>query len=155
MKSPTTLVIVDLQQAFPPPPRFVAALRRYAMRFDRRIFTRFVNPRGSLFRRRLRQRCCAPGSRDTELIIAPEPGDLVLTKNGYGLHPADLRRLKRRGIREVTICGVDTDACVLGVMFSLFDVGIACRAKAKYCRSSSGLHQEALRIIQEQFEPLR
>ena len=155
MQSSSTLVVVDLQRAFPPPPRFVVALRRYARRFDRRIFTRFVNPRGSLFRRRLHQRCCAPGTQDTELLIAPEPGDLVLSKDGYGLRPADLRRLRRLGICEVTVCGVDTDACVLGVMFSLFDAGISCRAKAKYCRSSAGLHRPALRIIEEQFEPLR
>lgn len=149
-----TLVIVDLQKAFPPPTRFVEAVRRYAKRFDRRVFTRFVNRRGSLFRRRLHQYCCAPGSEDTELLIAPEPGDIVLTKDGYGLKPADLRRLKRLGIREVTVCGVDTDACVLGVMFSLFDAGISCRAKAKYCRSTAGLHRHACRIIDEQFEPL-
>lgn len=149
------LVLVDLQQAFPPPPRFLAAVRRYAQRFECRVFTRFVNPQGSLFRRRLKQHCCKPGSHDTELLIPPEPGDLVLTKDGYGLRPADIRRLKRHGIREATVCGVDTDACVLGVMFSLFDAGISCRAKARYCRSSTGLHRSAMRIIEEQFEPLR
>lgn len=155
MKSERTLVIVDLQKAFPPPPRFVAAVRQYARGFDRRVFTRFVNPAGSLFRRKLHQRCCAPGSADTELLIEPQRGDIVLTKDGYGLRAADLTRLRRLGIREVTVCGVDTDACVLGVMFSLFDAGISCRAKAKYCRSSSGLHRPALRIIEEQFEPLK
>lgn len=155
MRHPSWLVIVDLQKAFPPPPAFVAAVRSYAKRFDRRIFTRFVNPRGSLFRRKLKQRCCAPGSTDTEFLIPPEKNDIVLTKDGYGLRPADLRRLRRMGIREVTVCGIDTDACVLGVMFSLFDAGISCRAKAKYCRSSAGLHQPALRIIEEQFEPLK
>lgn len=156
MKHPhSTLMIVDLQRAFAAPPKLVEGIRRYARRFDCRIFTRFINPAGSLFRTRLHQRCCAPGSENTELCIAPGPEDLVFTKAGYGLAPADIRKMRRLGIKEVTVCGIDTDACVLGVMFSLFDARIACRAKAKYCWSSTGLQSLGLRIIAEQFEPLK
>ncbi len=147
------LIIVDLQRAFPPPDKFVERIRRYARRFRRRIFTRFVNPRGSLFRSKLKQRCCGPGSVDTKLLIAPEKGDLVLSKQGYGLSAAAIRRLRSLGVKRATVCGVDTDACVLGVMFSLFDAGIACRARPDLCWSSSGLHGEAMKIIQEQFPP--
>jgi nicotinamidase-related amidase len=149
------LMIVDLQKAFEVPPKLLDGIRRYARRFPCRIFTQFVNPPGSIFRRKLGQRCCAPGSEDTELLIAPEPGDLVFTKWRYGLSPANLRQMRRRGIKQVTVCGVDTDACVLGVMFSLFDAQIGCRVKAKYCWSSTGLHHAGLAIIQEQFEPLK
>ena len=147
------LIIVDVQRAFPPPPKFVERLRRYAKRFPRRIFTRFVNPRGSLFRTKLKQRCCAPGTRDTELLIEPEKGDIVLTKRGYGLSPNAIRRIRSLRAKRVTVCGIDTDACVLGVMFSLFDAGIECRAKPDMCWSSSGLHREAMKIIEEQFPP--
>jgi nicotinamidase-related amidase len=147
------LIIVDLQRAFPPPAKFVARVRRYAKRFPRRIFTRFVNPRGSLFRTKLKQRCCAPGTGDTELLIEPEEGDIVLTKRGYGLSPGAIRRIRALGAKRVTVCGIDTDACVLGVMFSLFDAGIECRAKPDMCWSSSGLHREAMKIIEEQFPP--
>lgn len=147
------LLIVDLQKAFPPPAAFVERVRKYSRRFPRRIFTRFVNPRGSLFRTKLKQRCCSTGTKDTELLIAPEKNDLVLTKRGYGLSPAALRRIHALGAKCVTVCGVDTDACVLGVMFSLFDAGIECRAKPDLCWSSSGLHCEAMKVIKEQFPP--
>lgn len=147
------LIIVDLQKAFPPPAKFVERVRRYARRFERRIFTRFVNPRGSLFRTKLKQRCCGPGTSDTELLIEPEEGDIVLSKRGYGLSAAAIRRIRALGVKRVTVCGIDTDACVLGVMFSLFDAGIACRAKPDLCWSSSGLHGEAMKIIAEQFPP--
>lgn len=150
----TTLFIVDVQKAFPVPRPWIERLRRYATRFDRRVFTRFVNPAGSPFRRHLGQRCCAPGSADTELLVLPQPGDLVIEKASYGLPPAALHKIKRLRITEATIAGVDTDACVLGVMFSLFDAGIRCRASAEYCRSSTGLHSAALKIIQKQFELL-
>ncbi len=144
-------MIVDLQRAFPVPPRLVKQIERYSRRFKRRIFTCYENPRGSPFRRLLKQRCCAPGSKDTELWLAPAKGDLLITKRGYGLSPRAIARLRRHRINRVTVCGIDTDACVLGVMFSLFDAGIECRAKGNLCWSSAGLHQPALRIINEQF----
>jgi nicotinamidase-related amidase len=149
-----TLLIVDLQRAFPVPPALVERIRRYALRFERRVFTRFVNPPGSLFRRQLGQRCCRPGSPDTELLIAPQAGELVIDKQGYGLSHAAVAQLRRRGIKRATVCGIDTDACVLGVMFSLFDAGIVARASAPHCWSSTGLHRAGVKIIQKQFELL-
>jgi nicotinamidase-related amidase len=148
-----TLVVVDLQEAFPVPPALVEHTRRYARRFRRRVFTRFVNPKGSQFRRLLHERSCAPGSVDTALLLEPERGDIVIAKHGYGLAAEEIRRLKRRGVRRVTVCGLDTDACVLGVMFSLFDAGIECRAKVDLCWSSSGphLHRAGLKVLEQQF----
>lgn len=147
------LIIVDLQKAFPPPAKFVERVRRYARRFPRRIFTRFVNPAGSLFRTKLKRRSCAPGTEDLDLLITPEKGDLVLSKQGYGLSPTAVRKLRALRVKRVTVCGIDTDACVLGVMFSLFDAGIVCRVRMDMCWSSSGLHRQAMRIIEEQFPP--
>jgi len=149
-------MIVDVQRAFDPPRRFIAKLDSYARRFPCRIFTRFVNPGGSMFRRVLRQKCCAPGSRDTALLLTPRTDDLVFDKNGrYGLSARQLGFLHRRRIKKVTVCGLDTDACVLGVMFSLFDNGIECHLKEDMCWSSSGLHRPALEIAREQFRETR
>jgi nicotinamidase-related amidase len=152
MKPSRAVMIVDVQRAFDPPPAFLRKLERYIRRFPCCIFTRYVNPAGSAFRRLMKQKCCAPGSRETELLIVPRPGDLVIDKVArYGLKTSQVRRLKRRGISCVTVCGLDTDACVLGVMFSLFDEGIECHLKEDMCWSSSGLHRSAVRIIREQF----
>lgn len=148
-------MIVDVQRAFEPPQEFVEKLRRYSRRFPCRIYTRYLNPAGSLFRKILKQNSCAPGSIESELLLRPGPEDLVIAKAGYGLKPATLRRLHRRKITHVTVCGLDTDACVLGVMFSLFDAGIVCHLKEDMCWSSSGLHQPALMIIRAQFPPPR
>lgn len=145
------LVIVDVQQAFTMPKKIVKGIRRHARKFPLRVFTQFVNPPGSLFREKLDQRSCAPGSADLRLLIEPGPGDLVFRKAGYGLKPAAIRRLKAAGVKKVEVCGVDTDACVLGVMYSLFDAGISCHAKEDLCWSSTGLHKQAMKIIREQF----
>jgi nicotinamidase-related amidase len=104
-----------------------------------------------MFRKTLGQKCCAPGSPDTQLLLTPARGDLIIDKKSYGLKPRDIQRLKRRGIRSVTVCGLDTDACVLGVMFSLFDAGITCHLKEDFCWSSTGLHRAAVAIAREQF----
>lgn len=150
------VMIVDVQAAFEPPPEFVRRLEVYARRFPCRIFTQFLNPAGSMFRRVLRQKSCAPKSAEARLLIPPQPGDLVFRKHGkYGLERRHLRALHARKIEKITVCGLDTDACVLGVMFSLFDGGIECHLKEEMCWSSSGLHQPALQIARTQFRETR
>jgi nicotinamidase-related amidase len=69
--------------------------------------------------------------------------ELVLSKQVYGLSPAAIRKIRASGVTRVMVCGVDTDAGVLGVMFSLFDAGVECRVKPELCWSSSGLPREA------------
>lgn len=145
-------MIVDVQRAFDPLPAFIQKLARYSRRFPCRIFTRYVNPPRSAFRRLLKQKCCAPDTEDVALLIPPDPGDMVLDKVArYGLTRRQIAQLKRRRITRVTVCGLDTDACVLGVMFSLFDEGIECHLKEEMCWSSSGLHKPAIAIVRAQF----
>jgi nicotinamidase-related amidase len=153
MPTKSAVMIVDVQRAFDPPPEFVEKLRRYSRRFSCRVFTRFINPAGSVFREKLNQKSCAPGTTDTDLLVCPDKGDLVLEKSTYGLTAKHLKALHRRKIRRVTVCGLDTDACVLGVMFSLFDAGIECHLKEDMCWSSTStnLHKAAVQIIRQQF----
>jgi len=145
------LVIVDLQRAFAPPPDLVDRIRAHADRFPLCIFTRFVNPPNSIIRRKLHRQSCAPGNPEGDLVISPKPGDWVLEKFGYGLDALALRRLREAGLRHVLVCGGDTDACVLGVVFSLFDAGIDCSVDPALCWSSANLHTEAMKIIAQQF----
>ena len=145
------LVIVDFQRAFNPPADLVARIRERADQFPLCVFTRFVNPPDSIIRRKLDRQSCAPGNPEGELVIAPKPGDWVLEKFGYGLDHLAVRRLREAGLRHVLVCGGDTDACVLGVAFSLFDAGIDCSVDPALCWSSAGLHESAMKIISQQF----
>jgi nicotinamidase-related amidase len=147
------IIIVDLQKAFPVPPKLVRQIEDYSRRFRKRVFTRFENPRGSLFRTALSMDSCAPGSSDTEFWIQPAKDDVAIVKRTYGLPPRAIGRLRALGVKRATVVGIDTDACVLAVMFSLFDAGIECRVNTDLCWSSSGLHREALKIIKTQFPP--
>ena len=145
------LMIVDLQKEFNVPQAVVDKITARAAQFPVRVFTRFTNPPGTLFRRKLQHKMCAPGTPGTELVLAPSESDIVLEKSTYGLTADHVAQLRARGITEVTVAGVDTDACVLGVLFSLWDNGINCRLASDLSWSSSGLHDAAVRIAEEQF----
>lgn len=149
----TALIIVDVQREFPVPPALVRRIEVYSRLFDCRIFTRFVNPPDSFFRRKLKMTCCAPGSEGTELLIASSSNDLILDKDTYGLAAKHVRRIRARGITHAVVCGLETDACVLGIMYSLFDSKILARVEPSLCWSSTGLHRKALEIMAMQFEP--
>ena len=149
------LIIVDVQAAFTIPPKVLAGIEHYSKRFEWRIFTRFVVPKKSIFRSVLGMDSCAPGSPDLRLLIKPSAKDLVLDKHSYGLSQSQILKLRALGVTKAVVCGLDTDACVLGTMFSLFDGGIACRvAPSRYCFSNQNLDTEARKIIEQQFPSL-
>lgn len=145
------IIIVDLQKAFPVPLPIVHKIETRSQDFPRRVFTKFLNEPQSLFHRKLKRTSCLPGTPERELLIEPTPDDIVLDKTGYGLTLFQIEQLRNAGIAKALVCGVDTDACVLGVVFTLFDAGIDCEVDPELCWSSTGLHEPALKIVREQF----
>lgn len=145
------IIIVDLQKAFPIPESLIEKIEERSQRYPLRVFTKFVNPPDSLFRRKLKRGSCTRGLPETELLMALGPRDLVLEKAGYGLSAPQVQQLKGLGVTQALVCGADTDACVLGVVFTLFDAGIDCEVERELCWSSTGLHEPALQILHEQF----
>lgn len=147
----TALIIVDLQRGFKLSRALVTriARRRQDPSFHLTVFTRFENPAGSLYRSELDYDEMVPGSTETELLLAPTKRDWVIIKETYGLPAALIRRLRRNGITHVELCGVDTDACVLAAMFTLFDAGIVVRVDASL--TSGRLKRSARPIMLRQF----
>lgn len=145
------IIIVDLQKAFPVPPDIVRTIEERSREFPLRIFTKFLNQPDSLFCRKLKRSSCLPGSPERELLLETTSRDIILEKTGYGLTADQIQQLRRLKVRKALVCGVDTDACVLGVVFTLFDAGIDCEVDPKLCWSSTGLQDEALTIVREQF----
>jgi nicotinamidase-related amidase len=148
------ILIVDLQAGFKPPTSLVKQIEKYSLTFRRRIFTKFINPPGSMFRQQLDYHALAPGTAETQLLIRPTISDLVFKKASYGLRAHHVIKLKSLNLREIVVCGVDTDACVLAALFSIFDAGIRARVKPEFCWSSGGLHRMALKVIRRQFGPI-
>ena len=145
------IIIVDLQKAFPVPQPVIEKIEKRSRDFALRVFTKFLNDPNSLFCRKLKYDSCFPGAPERELSLTPGPRDVVFDKSGYGLTAVHIEQLKKMGVRKALVCGVDTDACVLGVVFSLFDAGIDCEVDPDLCWSSTGLQGAALTILREQF----
>jgi nicotinamidase-related amidase len=117
-------------------------------------FTRFENPPGGPYRKFLGWDGCG---RPPETDLAPEIARLaarvpehVFTKPGYaGLPEALAGVLRDRGIRRVTVVGIDTDMCVLKVALDLFDLGIEPTILVDCCASTAGLqaHLAGLAVL--------
>ena len=149
------LLVVDVQHGFSPAAALVAGINALAPRYAMTAATRFTNAHDSLYRRVLGWNGCSAGS-DTHLAVDFRPG-IVIDKWGYGLprHAVDrlaLGRLATDGIKEWHLCGLETDACVLAVAFSLWDAGLRPFLLADLCASASqDLHDAAVALFARQF----
>jgi len=145
------IIIVDLQRAFPIPRPLLEKIEERSRQFPLRVFTQFINEPDSLFRRKLKRTSCTKGLPETDLLLPVTSRDIVIQKREYSFNSGEVERLKKAGVTKALVCGADTDACVLGVVFALFDAGIDCEVEHDLCWSSTGLHEPALKIIREQF----
>ena len=71
---------------------------------------------------------CADGSWGADFfegLLAPETGDLVVTKHGYDAFAVDhlAARLRELGVDTVIVTGVVTELCVLGTVTGGFEQG--------------------------------
>lgn len=148
----TALIIIDVQKGFIRPatahvPARVAALQgAYATV----TATRFVNPQGSAHRRLIGWRRFAPGETGTELAFAPAPHVEVVEKTTYSCLTDGLREiLGSAGARDVHLCGIATDNCVLASAGALFEAGLTPVVLAAACGSHAGTdyHDWGLRIL--------
>ena len=146
------LLIVDVQVGFVNDatrhivPKVEALQKRYVHVYA----TRFINVEGSPYRRLLDWHRFYAGSDDVPLAFEPVDGAVVLDKHVYTcVTPDFLRDLRDKGIEEVAICGIDTDACVSACAIDLFENGIRPVLLSDACASHAGAeyHEAALRIL--------
>jgi nicotinamidase-related amidase len=141
----SALVIVDAQHGFvtPETTHAVPEIRRLldAGPWDAVLSTRFSNRPGSSFRRQLDWHEMAPGDPGTRLLdFVAERADRIVDKHGYSAAGELTPELRRRGVSEVTVCGFDTESCVLATATAtgLFSAGVGTRIVASACASTSG-----------------
>ena len=116
----TALLIIDLQKGFNPTEKMVGGILKKARSYDTIIATKFVNG-NPLFKRVLKY----PDLTKEGLKLEELPkGTKIFKKTGYGLSQPILNFLKRRGIKRVDVCGLETDACIVASMYNLWDAGI-------------------------------
>ena len=153
MENPSrALLIVDVQVGFVNDatrhilPKVVALQSQY----EHVYATRFVNAEGSPYRKLLDWHRFYANSGDVPLAFEPVDGVQVIDKHVYTcITPDFLRDLRDKGIEEVAICGIDTDACVTQCAVDLFQHGIRPVLLSEACASHAGAeyHDAALRIL--------
>lgn len=140
------LLIVDLQTGFHPPGSLVDEIRAYAGQFDVVVQTQFQNTEGSLYRTVLGR------NGDGGELLLSIPGAIILKKLGYGLTQRQLTAIASLECDEWSICGLETDACVMACAYSLWDAGIAPRIIGELC--ASPLHGAGMSVLSRQFGSL-
>ena len=153
MENPrSALLIVDVQVGFVNDatrhivPKVEALQHQYPYVYA----TRFINAEGSPYRKLLDWHRFYAGSVDVPLAFEPVDGVEVIDKHIYTcVTPAFLEDLRNKGVEEVAICGIDTDACVSACAIDLFENGFRPILLSGACASHAGseYHEAALRIL--------
>jgi nicotinamidase-related amidase len=149
------LVVVDVQQFFlyDAPDELPQKIADHIQSnsYDTIAFTVFKNTPDSNFVRSLNWSKC---DRDEDARLPDEFKPYIATDNVFeratfsGFSGTGLDEyLRDRHIKEITICGVDTDACVLGTAFSAFDNGYLINVDFNLTYSGGGLEREARAIF--------
>lgn len=150
------LLIVDVQSGFINefthhiPERVVRLIQRN--QHNPILFTRFINSANGPYSRFLGWDGC-DSEPDTNLVAELEPfakPEFVFSKPGLCGMPDEMTNYFRdRGIKRISIVGIDTDMCVLKIAMDLFDIGIEPMVIADCCASTAGLqaHLAGLAVL--------
>lgn len=151
------LVVIDAQNGFISdatrdlPEKIATYIQQNA--FDFVLFTKFVNDEQSGVSRFLgwsKMRTSTETDIHSSLVPLTTP-EHVFIKDTYSAFKAFgfTKFLKANNITEITLCGMDTDACVLATYYDGFDLGYSMNMQDELCGSYSGksLHEAAIQII--------
>lgn len=148
----SALLIVDVQVGFvnDATRQVVPKVEELQKKYTHVYATRFINVEGSPYRRLLDWHRFYESSADVPLAFEPIDSVTVMDKHIYTcVTPAFLDDLRKKGIEEVAICGIDTDACVSACAIDLFENGFKPLLLSEACASHAGAeyHEAALRIL--------
>ncbi|WP_397475009.1 cysteine hydrolase family protein [Pusillimonas sp.] len=112
------LLIVDVQNAFNPPPWLVSGLKRMTPHLMSVATVERHDENKTPFHRQLGW---APPADDECLLEV----DHVFVKFGYAPSAETIRFLKARKLDRVLVAGIQTETCCLAAGFALFDAGLS------------------------------
>lgn len=121
-------------------------------KYDNVFYTKFYNHKNSFYFNYLNWNLMI-NKEERQMTVDVLPDSTIFVKNGYGLKNSQIKKLKDLKITSMDICGTDIDACVLAIMFQLFDNNILPVVLKDYVASSTSkiLEHSALNIIANQF----
>lgn len=145
------LIIIDVQEGFLSPYTRKALPTIHALagsgKFPLVIATKFSNPPGSPFRKRMNwERLSTP--EETTLDKKVEAAaHIIIPKSSYsaGSHIAAV--LREAGLHKALLVGIDTDVCVLQNAAYLFDHGVEVHVDMSGCATGGGPDADAAAFL--------
>ncbi|HEU5048220.1 MAG TPA: isochorismatase family cysteine hydrolase [Rickettsiales bacterium] len=143
------LIIVDAQKGFITQcsSHVLEKLNTLQHQFKHVIFTKFYNPDPLPFRNILDYQKLTPGHSDTDLALTAREDAVIIERPLYTCATQELcEYLTRLQAREVYVCGVATEACVLKTVIDLFELNIRPYVIEDICASDQGEHYHNIAI---------
>ena len=147
------LLVVDVQHGFINshtkhiPKKIEKLLPKYSHVFC----TKFYNPQDSFYRTLIHWNEMSKSCDDFKLAYRPTANAIVLEKVLYTcVDEKFINILNDQNIKEVHICGIDTDNCVLKCAVDLIENGFIPKVLVSYCGSSAGekFHNFSIKILE-------
>ncbi len=156
------LVIIDVQNYFVNkhtrnlPKKIGNFVQKNKSKFNYVIFTKVVNKPDSNFVRQLRWKKCF---KSPQIDIHPSLRKFavnVFEKTSYSAFKSKsfINFLQMNKIKELYICGTDTESCVLATALEAFDLGYKVKVLKNLCGSHLGeiFHKAGITTIQKNLE---
>lgn len=147
------LIIIDVQRGFVKEatefvPRNIEILLAKE-RYDKVIQTKWENYRGSRYEKDLGYFGVSDPA-ETELCIKSHT-DCVISRCAYSCVNDELLKVISKD-DDIDLCGLETDACVLGTCFALWDLGYRFHV-IEQCTGTNAkeLHEASIRLMRRQF----
>lgn len=146
------LLVIDVQNAFiNDKTKFVLEKINsliLANKFDKVIFTRFINSYENICYKKLNYQGCI-SENDIQLAIDSK-NNKVIDKSIYTAYGEELKEyIADNNIDEIYLCGLETECCVLKTAFDLFENEYNVYVLKDYCACVHGTerHNNAIEIL--------
>ncbi|HEX4922047.1 MAG TPA: isochorismatase family cysteine hydrolase [Candidatus Bathyarchaeia archaeon] len=152
------LIAIDVQSGFvtETSAHVVDLIAHTQQRFSHVVFTKFYNPDPSPFRTILNYNKMTPGSPETELVVRPEEGAVVIERPRYSCVTEEMHHyLSVRRATEAYVGGIATEACVLETAVDLLEAGIRPIIIEDLCASDKErrYHHMAIELLKKLIGP--
>lgn len=147
------LLIIDMQYEFinNNTKHLIPKIEYLAKEYQFVMYSQFFNEEDSNFRKILQWEGCKRGTKEFECCLDLSFCSYRLLKNGYScVNEEFLSYLQNNPkIKEIHICGVDTDACVFKTSLDLFEKNFKPVVLQEYCGSFAGdyYHKAGIEFI--------
>jgi nicotinamidase-related amidase len=156
----TALLIIDVNKFFlnDAPEGFAEQVKTHieSSSYDTLAFTVFRNTPDSNFAKSLNwTKCTSKEEAALPQELKNFANNNVFERSTYsGFAGTKLQGyLAAKNIDELTLCGIDTDACVLATAFSAFDLGYKVNVNFDLTFSTNDLEKQARQIIKSSILP--